>query len=167
MAYWQNHITAFAVLLPLPFLTGWLCCCSSPSPCESRKVTLHGVLCMRVTWCMVSPQPSLLGCLQPRKELALAFLPALPKPSGPGALSLKLTPSFSLSSARGQGLQLCFSLSFSGWLLANVNKGVTVAGLEVALISASAACFHLPVLHLFLALVIACFLPDSFSVLSA
>lgn len=42
-----------------------------------------------------------------------------------------------------------------------------LTGLEVALISASTACFHLPTLHLFLALVIVVFPPDCLSVLSA
>lgn len=121
----------------------------------------------RVRFDVPPPPPSLLGCLQPKKASSsqcsvLTFLPAPAKPSGPGALALKLTPtpsfSLSLSSAPGQGLQLCFSLSVSGWLLANFNKGAMLTDLEVALISASTACFHLPVLHLFLTLIIACYL---------
>lgn len=55
-----------------------------------------------------------------------------------------------------KGQQLYF-FSYSGWLLANFNKGVMLTGLEVPLISASTASFHL--LHLFLALIIVCILP--------
>lgn len=108
--------------LLLSFLPGWVCCCSSPSPAVSGlEQDCHTALpALHVYDLMYGPLPALTSWLPSAQEsLTLPTLSAqqllvLAKPSGPGALSLKLTPSFSLS--HGQGPQVCFSVLFSVWL---------------------------------------------------
>lgn len=86
----------------------------------------HCLACSaRVRFDVPPPPPSLLGCLQPKKASpsqcsVLTFLPALAKPSGPGALPLKLTPtpSFSLSLICSWPRAAALLLPFSLWLAA-------------------------------------------------
>lgn len=121
----------FAAPFPCPLLSG-----------QEQEVALPCVLCMCGFMYGLS-QPSLFGCLHPKKAMPSlgsvpAFLLTLSE-RGPSHVFEADTFLFCLSAAHSQRPSFCFSLSFSGWLLANFNKGTMLSGL--VLVSASIAFF--------------------------
>lgn len=146
-----SHFCWDAFAAPCPLLSGQ----------EEPELALPCVFCM----CGLIyglPQPSLFGCLQPKTALPSlgsvpAFLPALTE--WPELCLWSWHPSFlSLSAAHSQRPSCFFSLPFSGWLLANFNKGAVLTGLDV--VSASIACFPLPISTFSLHLTVVCALLD-------